>query len=253
MRVEVVTSFSKDGYGLYGKACVRSFLAHWPFPLTAYTDQRMAIDRIVTRHVSTLPQWAYTARRLRVRNTSAEKPDSYLWNAKRYAIKPFVWHDAATRIGRGIVAWLDADTVTTRSVPTQVLDDALADADVAYLGRGEMHPENGCVVFRVPEALPLLAWCREAYVRHDYRHWSDGWTDCHALRRGLAAVPVRARDLTSHAHDGSWKSYVDAFAVSPLGPYVLHLKGNRQKREGRLIPVTELKTFLKDQPDPDDD
>jgi len=158
-------------------------------------------------------------------------------------VKPFVWHHAAKRVGRGIVAWLDADTVTTQTVPATIFEEMLGDADVAYLGRGQMHPENGCVVFRLPEAMPLVSWCRHAYMRTWYRKWTDGWTDCHALAAGLRAVPgVRARDLTSHVHQGEWRSWVDAFALSPLGPYVMHLKGARQKRERRLIAPHEYKS-----------
>lgn len=241
MRVEVVTSFSHDGYVLYGQECIRTYLAHWPFPLTAYLDTPMRLDGIKTRLVNKIPGWIGTASGLRSENADAEKPTSYLWNARRYAVKPFIWHDAAKRMGRGILAWIDADTVTTSRVPQDVIREMLGDSDVAYLGRGEMHPENGCVVFRVPEALPLLAWCRKAYRSHRYLSWPDGWTDCHALRRGLGTVPVRARDLTSDANPGLWRSWVDAFALSPLGPYMIHLKGQRQKREGRLIPLDEYK------------
>jgi hypothetical protein len=240
MRVEVVTSFSSAGYLLYGKRCIKSYLAHWPFPLKAYLDAPMRLEGVTTRLNSQIPGWVYTSLHLPAYSSMAAKPDSYLWNARRYAVKPFIWHDAAKRMGKGILAWLDADTVTKASVPTRILEDMLGDAHVAYLGRGEMHPENGFVVFRVPEALPLLTWCRKAYSIHQYRSWPDGWTDCHTLRRGLETVKkVRARDLTSHAHS-DWRSSVDAFALSPLGPYVIHLKGNRQKREGRLVTPEEM-------------
>jgi hypothetical protein len=253
MRVEVVTSFSYAGYRQYGKQCLESYVQHWPFPLVVYLDTAQRFHEIHTRYTRRIPGWRGAYQGLPAQNPDAEKPDSYLWNAQRYAVKPYIWHDAAKRMGRGILAWLDADTVTTGSVPSTILEDMLGDADVAYLGRGAMHPENGCVVFRVPEALPLLSWCRTAYQNHRYKAWTDGWTDCHALRRGLHAVSVRARDLTSHAHEGEWRSFVDAFALSPLGPYVIHLKGRRQKREGRLIPVTEYKRSYLEGPEAQDD
>ena len=238
MRVEVVTSCSVDGYALYGKACVRSYLKYWPFPLKVYTDSPLKIDGVTTKLTGQIAGWPHASRMLPFYNSAAEKPASYLWNAQRYAVKPFVWHDAARKMESGILAWLDADTVTTGPVPTGILEDMLGEADVAYLGRGDMHPENGCVVFRLPEAMPLLSWCRKAYQKDRYLSWHDGWTDCHALREGLRAVPTRSRDLTSLAYPGEWRSHVDAFALSPLGPYVIHLKGRRQKYEGRLIQST---------------
>ena len=240
MRVEVVTSFSHLGYLVYGHKCLQSYARNWPFPLKVYLDTPMRMNGVQTRLTRAIPKWLETSIYLPTHNSQAEKPYSYLWNARRYAVKPFIWHDAAKRLGSGVLAWIDADTVTNTHVPSGIFHEMLGDADVAYLGRGEMHPENGCVVFRVPEALPLLTWCRKSYTTHKYRIWPDGWTDCHVLRRGLEAVKkVRSRDLTSCAHAGEWNSSIDAFGLSPLAPYVIHLKGNRQKREGRLITPEE--------------
>ena len=242
MSVEVVTSFSLDGYITYGQEFIASYAGNWAHPLTVYLDTPIPLD-VNTRLTSQMHGWVGTRGRLRSGNPRAlEKSDSYLWNARRYAVKPFIWHDAAKRMDSGILCWLDADTVTTGPVPAGILEEMLGKHDVAYLGRGAMHPENGCVVFRLPQAMPLLNWCRSAYMgRGFYRYWKDGWTDCHALRRGLRSSRVRSRDLTSCKHSGQWRSHVDAFALSPLGPYVKHLKGNRQKREGRLIPLDEYK------------
>jgi hypothetical protein len=241
MRVEVVSGCSPDGFALYGQACVDSFLAHWPAPLTVYFDQPMAVHGITNEYTHEIAGWRKTMGGLSFRNRHAEKPASYLWNARRYAVKVFIWRAAAKRLGQGILVWLDADTVTTSDVPKTLIPEMLGEADVAYLGRGSMHPENGCVIFRIPEALPLLAWCQKAYEGHRYRKWVDGWTDCHVLRRGLQAVPVHARDLTSRRHRGTWRSHVDAFALSPLGAHVSHLKGGRQKVEGRVIGLHEYK------------
>lgn len=246
MRVEVVTSFSREGYFLYGQRCVESYMQHWTFPLLTYLDTPMYVEGTTPLLTRNLPGWRDTIRTLAYENKDAEKPASFLWNARRYAVKPFIWHHAAKRLGSGILVWIDADTIITAPVPDGFFVDLLGGADVAYLGRGPMHPENGCVVFRVPEALPLLAWCRKMFEQRRYAAWKDGWTDCHALRHGLAAVPVKARDLTSHAHP-EWRSSVDAFALSPFAPYMIHLKGARQKREGRLLSPDELK------PRPDED
>jgi hypothetical protein len=110
-----------------------------------------------------------------------------------------------------------------------LLADVLGDADVAYLGRGSMHPETGVVVFRVPDALPLLAWCCEVYRSGAFTSL-EGWTDCHVLRSGLLGCRERVRDLTSHTYDGRWNSSVDAVALSPFRPYLEHLKGTQRKK-----------------------
>jgi hypothetical protein len=157
-----------------------------------------------------------------------------VWDAQRFAVKAFVWLAAAERLERGILTWLDADTVVEAPVPADLPASLLEGADVAYLGRGRtMHPETGAVFFRIPEALPLLRWCVDCYRFDWFRQLEFGWTDCHVLRAGLAATSTRARDLTSHLAP-AWNSSVDAFALSPLGPYVTHYKGTRRKREAAI-------------------
>lgn len=209
----VVTSFPPGAP--YRVRCVDSMLRCWPFLMSLYADPG---------------DWLTVRERLPETNPEAEKPTNYIWNARRYSVKPFIWLDAALRLGKGIVVWLDGDTVTVDPVPASLPADMLGDADVAYLGRGAMHPETGCVVFRVPESLLLLEWCRDAYRDGTFRSLTDGWTDCHVLRAGIQATDVHARDLTSHLVDG-WRSTHDAFALSPLGPYVRHYKGSQRKRE----------------------
>lgn len=238
MRVELVTSFSPAGADSYGHRCVASIRRHWPHPLTVYVDAPMELGAEM-RLTGNIPEWLTTKDALPSERRDApstgtdkwtRKPTSYLWDAKRFAVKPFVWHDAAAQIESGILVWLDGDTVTHAPVPQTFIADLMRDVDVAYLGRGEMHPENGFVAFRLPQALPLVAWCRDVYRLGVFSELTDGWTDCHVLRAGLRAWPLRARDLTSRAYSGPWRSDVDAFALSPLGPYVEHLKGSQRKR-----------------------
>lgn len=245
MSIEIVTSFSPDGYARYGRACVDSITKHWPYPLTVYADAPLAIDGVTVRLTSDIPSWPETRDRLPSTRPDApttghdkwtRKPDSYLWDARRFAVKPFVWLHAAELMGEGLLVWLDADTVTTSPVPADLIPALMGGADVAYLGRGPMHPETGFVVFRVPEALPMLHWCANAYLLGWFVRWSDGWTDCHVLRAGLKAWttdhwPLSSRDLTSHLR-AEWSSRADAFDLSPIGPFVQHRKGSQRKREG---------------------
>ncbi len=244
MRVDLVTSFSSAGAELYGRRCVESVTANWPHPMTVYADEPMDLDGVTVRLTSDIHGWSETKASLPSMRSDAEtsgrnqwtkKPTSYLWDAQRFAVKPYVWLDAAMRLDSGLLVWLDGDTVTTAKVPDEAAQMLMADVDVTYLGRGEMHPDTGFVAFRVPEALPLLRWCVDAYRLGGFAALVDGWTDCHVLREGLESLRVNARDLTSHAWNGEWRSGVDAFAMSPLGPYVQHLKGTHRKRELSLV------------------
>lgn len=234
----VVTSFSAEGAELYGRRMVQSYLAHWPMarePLVVYLDAPLVPPLPVEeRWTRDLAEWVACRRRwqddpvLHGRSTPERplnKPYKYQWDLARFSVKPFVWRDAARRLGRGVLTWLDGDTVTRHRVPPGWTTKLLGDADVAFLGRGGMHPETGYVGFRIPEALPLLEWCCATYTTGRFQT-IYGWTDCHILRAGLAAVPVRARDLTSHLYDG----HSHIWPVSPLARYLTHLKG-KQKRK----------------------
>ncbi len=232
----LVTSFSPRGAFLYGRRMVESVARHWPSttPLVVYLDRGVPLPAGEVRMTSSLPDWVVCRRRwdadptvqgLSTVQTPRPKPYHYRWDARRFAVKVFVWRDAARRLGQGVLTWLDGDTVITRPVPHDWPAALLGSADVAYLGRGSMHPETGYVGFRVPEALPLLDWLCDCYSTDAFRAL-PGWTDCHVLRAGLAAVPVRAADLTSHLYVG--KSHI--WPVSPLAPFVTHYKG-KSKRE----------------------
>lgn len=239
MATQLVTSFSEAGARLYGLDMVRSVARYWPtdVDLVVYADAPLALPAGELRLTTDLPDWVACRRRWRTDGrvqgrldpkTANGKRYSYRWDAYRFAVKAFTWRDAARRMGRGVLMWLDGDTVTTARVPDGWPEALLGDADVAYLGRGTMHPETGYVGFRLPEAAPLLEWCAEAYASEAFRAL-PGWTDCHVLRAGLQAVPVRARDLTSHRYVGI--SHI--WPVSPLAPYVTHHKGKNKQDAAR--------------------
>lgn len=221
----VITSCSVEGFARYGRRMVDSVRQHWPSAaLTIYADAPLATDAVqrTTRDLD-LPQvWPDPP-------THAAKPRNYIWSS-RFAVKVFVWADAAARLGSGLLTWLDADTALRAPVPASFTASVLGRHAVAYLGRGAMHPETGYVAFRLPEAWPLLAWCRSAYTSGAFQSRTDGWTDSHILRAGLAATGVPARDLTSDAIAAPWTSRVDAFAQAPIAPYVVHYKGGASKR-----------------------
>jgi hypothetical protein len=237
----LVTSFSPAGARLYGLRMVKSVRRFWPASvrLVVYLDSPMPIPGAEVRLTSALPEWVACRTRWAkdpavhgrsTREAPRKKPYSYRYDAARFAVKVFVQRDAAERLGEGILTWLDGDTLTRRPVPENWPASLLGDADLAYLGRGPMHPETGYVGFRIPHAWPVLQWCCEAYSSDAFRQ-IDGWTDCHILRAALQAVPVTSRDLTSAVYAGV--SHI--WPVSPLAAYVTHFKGSAQKRLGPQV------------------
>jgi hypothetical protein len=235
VQTQVITSFSPRGAREYGVRGVKQFRRYSSLPLVVYLDRLEPIPHVEIRLTSDILGWPETKASLPMRNGKATKPERYTWQAQRFAVKPFVWWDAALRfywgemqgLESGVLMWMDGDTQAIAPVPSRLPVDLLGGADVAFLGRQHMHPETGCVVFRIPEALDLIDWCKYAYETGTFQGWTDGWTDCHALRHGIQATGIYARDLTSERYQG--KSHI--WPVSPLAPYFLHFKG-KQKRLG---------------------
>lgn len=241
MRTQIVTSFSARGARLYGRRMVASFGRFWSalVPLVVYLDAPIApLLPVETRATTDLADWVACLLRwagrpdlhgLETPTRPQRKAYLYRYDVARFAVKAFVWRDAARRLERGWLTWFDGDTETIRPVPPGFAPALLGDADVALLGRGPMHPETGYVGFRIPEALPLLEWCCDTYTS-DRVLELPGWTDCHVLRAAVEAVPaVRVRDLTGHLYAG--KSNI--WPASPLAPYVTHHKGGQRLKVGR--------------------
>lgn len=238
----VVTSWSPDGYRLYGHRFIKRFQKYWPqdVPLVLYADAPCVHRHVDIRFTHEIPEWAELTERWKhdpavhgwsTREYPRAKEHSYLWDAARFAVKVFAWRDAARRLESGTVTWLDGDTHTRKRIPDGWAGELLHGRAVAYLGRASMHPETGYVGFRVPEALPLLDWCCDAYLSERFRRMTDGWTDCHILRAGLRAVPVRSINLTK----GRYKGYSHIWPSSPLDRFLDHAKGGQRKREAATV------------------
>lgn len=225
MTTQVITSFSPAGAKAYGLRGVKAYRRYSPWPLLVYLDAPAHIDGVTVRSTATIPGWSETRSRLPMRREDANRPDRYTWHAQRFAVKPFVWWDAAVTLGEGVLLWLDGDTEAIAPVPKSLAVRLLDTADVAFLGRQRMHPETGCVVFRIPHAVPFLEWCKDAYQTGLFRTWADGWTDCHCLRHGIHATGIAAHDLTSQSYIG--KSHI--WPASPLAPYFRHYKGKLKR------------------------
>ncbi len=233
MREETVTSFSPAGEAAYGRRMVKSCVQHVSAPLVAYTDAPTRLP-VETRFTSTLHRWVECRKRwahdpvvqgISTPKVPRSKPYAYRFDANRFAIKVFVWLDAAQRLRSGVLTWLDGDTEAVLDVPAGFFTGLLGDSDVAYLGRGSMHPETGYVGFRIPEALPLLEWCAQSYSSEGFRSIETGWTDCHVLRAGIEATSTKAVNLTADRYAGV--SHV--WPMSPLAPYLTHYKGARKR------------------------
>lgn len=241
MKTTVITSFSNGGFYEYAYRFFETFDVFWPpeIDLIAYyeapkpfeTRAQMrdlygidAMQEFLGRHSNS------DAARGRVEITrwkAKERAEGYSFrnDALKFCRKVFAVSDAARQMESGILAWVDADVVTTANIPPDFIEGLLGNADVAYLGRDGVHSECGFLAFRLPEALPLILEWERLYSTDEVflmREQHDSFVFDYAR---VLVPKLRYRNLTPGGTGHVWVN-------SPLAPYTDHCKGER-KRLGR--------------------
>lgn len=241
--ITVVTSYGHEGAALYGHRFVAQWWKHWPEKdrLVCYVESEVAEQpgsRIEMRNLLGVSACAaFLARHRGSAAAHGRKPQpvwrqkerdagySFRTDAYKFCRKVFAVRDAARFIDDGVLAWLDADVVTTTPVPDDFVEDLLGSADVAYLGRGRAHSECGFLAFRLPAARPVIETWAALYATDGVFSLPE-WHDSFVFDVARRACPdVECRDLTPGGSGHVW-------CRSPLARYLDHLKGDERKRLG---------------------
>ncbi len=228
MKFRVVTSFSPEGYQLYGKIFLEAYRKYWKTPLTVYYEG------------GTLP-WRTFGRNSKGYNLYDDPecveflkhapPDGkdYRFCVNRFARKVFAITNPQN-FDCDYLIWLDADTITKKRVTKKFLDSICPELRVAsYLGRTEWHhSECGFVVYNLKySGKEFLAVFREIYTSgkiYDYLEWHDSYI-FDRVREGFGKHPPPFRNLSPNAKG------LDAWGASPLADYMVHHKGPQAKKE----------------------
>lgn len=244
MGLVVCTGFSPHGYIQYGKRFLETFHRHWPASvyLVAYTQEPVPMPRghlrslwdcdgareFVLRHKD---RPIYNGRGI----TPGWKPRerqtgySYRFDAVKFCRQLFIPEHVAPDLEDGeILVWLDGDVVTFKDVPEGFVESLIGDGDIAYLGRGDKHPEIGFWAVRLNGITRGFLRALAAIYRTDdvfaLPEWHSAYVWKHCLL-GAIASGAKAVDLTPGGHGHVWFQ-------SRLGLYTDHLKGDR-KAAGR--------------------
>jgi cellulose synthase/poly-beta-1,6-N-acetylglucosamine synthase-like glycosyltransferase len=117
--IQVITSFNQLYHDLIGKDSVSSFLEHWPdnLKLTCYVEgfQLPNNDRVVQIEFSKLDPDYDQYQLDTLLNQSMKK-----FAKKAYSVMHAMHHSSADWI-----IWLDADVITTQSLPIELLQRVL--------------------------------------------------------------------------------------------------------------------------------
>jgi len=233
--IEIITSFDQRYYDLIGKDCVGSFLEHWhdQFQLTCYVEGFAMPDHARLKQIDfdTAVDPEYHV---------LQQDTAYGVQVKKFSKKAFAFVHAMYHSTADWILWLDADVVTTKSVPARLIYDCMRNEDLSmYMGvtyntdksgrpGSWLVPETG--VFAINKGHDKFETFRNEYRRRyverdhaDLRRFYDN--DVFGAAINVADAPVY--DLCK----GFVKPYKTPLPHTVLGEYLTHYKAKHSKAE----------------------
>lgn len=247
----VCTGWNAKGWDEYGRRFAETFDKFWPAqvrllvigedprelpnasgrwyefrPLATIPDCVAFLERHTAPEfagLKRLPQHAWKTKAIQ---------RGYYWkfDARKFCRQCFIPLEAMLWSGPGdYVCWLDGDVFTHSPVPTGAIEELLpAGKHIAYLGRGDKHPEIGFQLYRVghPAYAFLRAW-RDLYATDavfSIGEWHSAFAWQHVLDLLSKIQPGLAHNLTPRGVGHVWHQ-------SPLRQWTDHLKGDRKGAE----------------------
>jgi len=222
--LKAVTTFSKKGYKEYGERFLKSFVKHWPIPITVYFEEKPSFKHKKITYkplndirlpIGNVKDYLEETKHLNGVNGSYD----YNRDVSKFCRKVFAQYD--NREEKFI--WLDADCVTFKDVPMSFVEK-LVEYPITYLGRKGFHTETGFIGFNKPEN--FFDEYVNLYLTGDIMRLPY-WHDCGAFDHAREVTKTHGWNLSS---DWDGKD-LHVFVNSILGKYIDHCKGSR-KRQG---------------------
>ena len=233
--IQIITSFNQHYYDLIGRDCVNSFLEYWPehLSLTCYVEefQLPEHDRIQQIDFSRLDP-DYEKYQLDPElNQSMKK-----FAKKAYSVMHAMHHSSADWI-----VWIDADVITTQSIPVELLQRVLRPGHLAaYMGviyntdkSGNpghwLIPETGFFAVNTQHE-DYVAFREEYCRRYHERDHADlrRFYDNDVFGAALLTVPDAAVVDLCENFD---KKYKTPLRHTILGDHLIHYKAKHSKAE----------------------
>jgi len=241
MTIRVVTTAHKAGLAQYGQAWLDS-RKHWPkgtefywytegYDLPYQPDELEMIEQagagnrdgwIERRELNELKEFADW--KLRHANYIAPM---WKFNVIAYSHKVFAMIEA-TRNYEGVAVWLDADCVTYRDVPEGLCESFVKDAYIAHYARPGRWTETGFWVVNCGHKVhrEFMDFMADVYLRDRYKQLHH-WTDCFVLDVAIKRFTTSGA-MTAHSLSGEHDKAGHPMAVTEMGKYIDHRKGERK-------------------------
>jgi hypothetical protein len=220
-----VTSFSKEGYELYGKACLAS-LKNWPCKFIVYHEgepdfKSPQIEYRSLYDIRLIREFLHRLSSVDGADGLIEGKYDYRFDASRFCRKVFCMDALFGETDK--LFWLDADTLTHKKIPEGFLNDLLHGVPFCYLGRDKFRTETGFLGFNTAhDDFPLF---RSRYLL-TYTGGAfmglEAWEDTAVF--DYARGDIKGNNLNTTALQGidhCWPHTV-------LGEYIEHFKGRRK-------------------------
>jgi len=251
MQYTVVTTFNKNGYDLYGKRMVESFLKNWPSEINLYVyaedcEVAESAPNLVVRDLKQSSpkmlafkeRWKNDPRASGDISADPEKSKrkdarkAFKWDAIRFAHKVYSIFACAQKVESGTLIWMDGDVYCHSPISIDKIKQLMPEQyDVCFLGRGRKYPECGLY------SLNLEHQNTKNFLEKFERYYEDAehgiftlkeWHDSYVFKSVLDSLPMNNLDMAQDLFNGEGHPLIN----TEWGAYLDHLKGSR-KREGR--------------------
>jgi len=250
----VVTTFHKNGYELYGKRMIQTFLQNWPATVNLYvyaencTVTESAPNLTVFNLEEASPELVAFKQRWQnvpkangdvstdpVRSKRKDAGKGFKWDAIRFSHKVYSIFHAAKHTHADYLIWMDADMVCHSPIAQEDINRLIdGSSDLYYLGRRGKYSECGLYAMglRSGHIQNFLKLFQQYYDNAENGIFTlEEWHDSFVFDAVRKQLPLSQKDWS----DGLIKGEGHPIINSDWGAYLDHLKGNR-KKIGRSKP-----------------
>ncbi len=244
MKITVVTGNNAEGFRDYGLDTLEAFEHYWDptINLIIYSERPTWAARGINRLLKDVPELQrfqtkhacdeYAKGRRKDdawKNKEIRDGYSYRFDIMKFSKQVMYLYDAALKLSseEQYLIWLDNDVMTLRGIAPEFLTSLLPEKNIcSYLGRVGKHSEIGFLIFKMPEAFPLIYEYAKPVLRDTVfseKEWHSAFL--FDLARDRSNLPCHNMTPTGRGH---------VWFQSKLGDYMDHMKGKRKIKMGSV-------------------
>lgn len=244
MKYTVVTTFNQEGYNVYGRRMIDTFVRTWPrdIELWVYVEGFSITSpapnvRVLDLHGSSPELVAFKQEWQHVPKANGNigpgsESKAYKWQAVRFSHKVYAIFDAARKVQSDWLIWMDGDMVCHSAIDHNQLTGFFPDsAELCFAGRSNKFTECGLYGMRL--ASPnVRVWLAEFQRMYDDANNGiftlSEWHDSYVFDQVRSRVPVAELNWSAGLVNGEGHPLINC----AWGAFIDHLKGKR-KQAGR--------------------